>query len=213
MKFKFDRIAKYYDLLEILAFGKILSATRLYLLTKTCNLNDILLIGEGTGCFLKNLVRCYPKSSITILDSSNRMIDIMRGYIQISKIQNITILQEDYFNHIPRTKYDLIYTNFFLDCYKQNDVLKLVDKIKSMLNKSGEWNDVDFTTPHGRNSMNYNYNKFILKVLYKFFRLICKIESASIKNVDFDYQKFGFILDREVVYQFPSVRVRKYKLV
>lgn len=213
MQFKFDKIAKYYNLLEILAFGKILFVTRLYLLTRTNNPNNILVVGEGTGRFLKYLLNCYPKSSITIVDSSNRMIKIMRGYNQISKVQNITILQQDYFKHIPGAKYDLIYTNFFLDCFKSTDVLKIVGKIKVMLNETGEWNDVDFTVPHKSNLLNYYYNKLVLKVLYKFFRLICKIESASIKNVEFDYQKLGFILDREMVYQFPSVRVRKYKLV
>ena len=213
MKFQFDKIAKYYNLLEILAFGKILYGTRLYLLTRNSNPNNILLVGEGTGCFLKYLVNCYPKSSITIVDSSNRMIKKMREYNQISKVQNITILQQDYFKHIPAAKYDLIYTNFFLDCFKSTDVLKIIAKIRVMLNETGEWNDVDFTVPHKGNLLNYYYNKLIIKVLYKSFRLICKIESASIKDVDFDYQKLGFILDREMVYQFPSVRVRKYKLV
>ena len=213
MKFKFDRVAKYYNLLEILAFGKILYGTRLYFLTRTSKPNNILIVGEGTGHFLKYLVKCYPKSSITIVDSSNRMIKIMRGYNQISKVQNITILQQDYLKHIPRTKYDLIYTNFFLDCFKSTDVLEIVNKIRLMLNEIGEWNDVDFATPDKRNLLSYNYNNFILKVLYKSFRLVCKIESVSISDIDFDYQKLGFILDREIVYQFPSVRVRKYKLI
>ena len=46
MKFKFDTIAKYYNFLEILAFGKILYGTRLYFLTRTSNPNNILLVGE-----------------------------------------------------------------------------------------------------------------------------------------------------------------------
>ena len=212
MKFKFDTIAKYYNFLEILAFGKILYGTRLYSLNRTSNPNNILLVGEGTGCFSKYLVKCYPESSITILDSSNRMIKIIQGHNEISKVQNITISQQDYFKYTPAIKYDLICTNFFLDCFKSSDVLKIVGKIKLMLNETGVWNDVDFTMPHRKNLLNHNYNKLILEVLYNFFRLICKIESVSIKDVDFDYQKLGFILDRELVYQFPSVRVRKYKL-
>lgn len=212
MKFTFDRIAKYYNLLEILAFGKILYGIRLHLLTRTNSPNNILLIGEGTGHFLKYIVSCYPKSSITILDSSNRMIDIIRRYNQTSIVQNITILKQDYLKYIPRTKYDLIYTNFFLDCFKPTDVLEIVVKIKLMLNETGAWKDVDFTTPHKKNFFNHYYNKLILKVLYKSFRLFCKIESVSINDVDFDYQKFGFILDRETIYQFPSVRARKYKV-
>ena len=57
-----------------------------------------------------------------------------------------------------------------------------------------------------------NYNQLIFKVLYNSFRLICKIESVSIKDLDLNYQKLGFILDRQIVYQFPSIRVRKFKL-
>ena len=212
MKFKFDTIAKYYNFLEILAFGKILYGTRLHSLNRTSNPNNILLVGEGTGYFSKYLVKCYPKSSMIILDSSNQMIKIMQGHNEISKVQNITISQQDYFKHTPAIKYDLICSNFFLDCFKSSDVLRIVGKIKLMLNENGEWNDVDFTMPRRKNLLNCKYNKLILKILYTSFRLICKIESVSIEDVDFDYQKLGFILDREMVYQFPSVRVRKYKL-
>lgn len=212
MKFKFDTIAKYYNFLEILAFGRILYGTRIYLLNRTSNPFNILLVGEGTGCFSRYLVNCYPKSSITILDSSNRMIKIMRGQNQISKVQNITILQQDYFKYTPEIKYDLVFTNFFLDCFKSSDILEIVGKIRLMLNETGEWQDVDFTMPHKKNLLNYKYNQLIFKVLYNSFRLICKIESVSIKDLDLNYQKLGFILDRQIVYQFPSIRVRKFKL-
>jgi|GEM_PF-5717143 len=212
MKFKFDTIAKYYNFLEILAFGRILYGTRIYLLNRTSNPFNILLVGEGTGCFSRYLVNCYPKSSITILDSSNRMIKIMRGQNQISKVQNITILQQDYFKYTPGIKYDLVFTNFFLDCFKSSDILEIVGKIRLMLNETGEWQDVDFTMPHKKNLLNYKYNQLIFKVLYNSFRLICKIESVSIKDLDLNYQKLGFILDRQIVYQFPSIRVRKFKL-
>lgn len=212
MKLKFDTIAKYYNFLEILAFGRILYGTRIYLLNRTSNPFNILLVGEGTGCFSRYLVNCYPKSSITILDSSNRMIKIMRGQNQISKVQNITILQQDYFKYTPEIKYDLVFTNFFLDCFKSSDILEIVGKIRLMLNDTGEWQDVDFTMPHKKNLLNYNYNQLIFKVLYNSFRLICKIESVSIKDLDLNYQKLGFILDRQIVYQFPSIRVRKFKL-
>ncbi len=212
MKFKFDTIAKYYNFLEILAFGRILYGTRIYLLNRTSNPLNILLVGEGTGCFLKYLVNCYPKSSITILDSSNRMIKIMQGHNEISKVQNITILQQDYFKHAPAIKYDLIFTNFFLDCFKSSDVLEIVGKIRLMLNGTGEWRDVDFTMPHRRNLLNYNYHQLIFKVLYNSFRLICKIESVAINELNFDYQKLGLILNQHIVYQFPSIRVRKFKL-
>ena len=212
MKFKFDTIAKYYNFLEILAFGRILYGTRIYLLNRTSKPFNILLVGEGTGCFSRYLVNCYPKSSITILDSSNRMIKIMRGQNQISKVQNITILQQDYFKYTPEIKYDLVFTNFFLDCFKSSDLLEIVGNIRLMLNETGEWQDVDFTMPHKKNLLSYNYNQLIFKVLYNSFRLICKIESVSIKDLDLNYQKLGFILDRQIVYQFPSIRVRKFKL-
>tara|TARA_B100001093_G_scaffold500237_1_gene550475 strand:+ start:2224 stop:2865 length:642 start_codon:yes stop_codon:yes gene_type:complete len=212
MKFKFDIVAKYYNTLEILAFGKILYGTRLCFLTRSSNPINILLVGEGTGCFLKCLANCNPKSSITVIDSSKRMIKVIHECNYTTKVEDITILHQDYFNYSPIIKYDLIYTNFFLDCFKSADVLKIVGNIKSMLNETGEWNDVDFTKPNVSNLLNYTYNKLILNVLYKSFRLICKIESVSIKDVDFNHQKLGFILDREMIYQFPPVRVRRYKL-
>ena len=212
MKSKFDIIAKYYKILEILAFGKNLLNTRLYLLTKNKSQYKILIIGEGTGSFLKYLVNCYPKSSITIIDSSNKMNKIIEKFNQTSKNENITIFKQDYLKYISAFKYDLIYTNFFLDCFKSSDVLKIVTKIKLMLNESGEWNDVEFTKSQKSNFLNHNYNKLILNILYKFFRFICKIESSSIEDVDFNYQNLGFVLECEIFQPFPSVRCRKYKL-
>lgn len=212
MKSKFDIIAKYYKILEILAFGRNLLNTRLYLLTKNKSQYKILIIGEGTGSFLKYLANCYPKSSITIIDSSNKMNKIIEKFNQTLKDENITILKQDYLKYISAFKYDLIYTNFFLDCFKSSDVLKIVTKIKLMLNESGEWNDVEFTKSQKSNFLNHNYNKLILNILYKFFRFICKIESSSIEDVDFNYQNLGFVLECEIFQPFPSVRCRKYKL-
>ncbi len=212
MKSKFDIIAKYYNILEILAFGRNLLNTRLYLLSKNKSQYKILIIGEGTGSFLKYLVNCYPKSSITIIDSSNKMNKIIEKFNQTSKDENITIFKQDYLKYISAFKYDLIYTNFFLDCFKSSDVLKIVTKIKLMLNESGEWNDVEFTKSQKSNFLNHSYNKLILNILYKFFRFICKIEASSIEDVDFNYQNLGFVLECEIFQPFPSVRCRKYKL-
>ena len=73
-KATFDSIASFYPLLEQIVFGSTLSRSRRFFARRVTEGNDILLIGEGNGRFLSEMVKQTSSASFTVVDSSARML-------------------------------------------------------------------------------------------------------------------------------------------
>ena len=73
-KATFDSIASFYPLLEQIVFGSTLSRSRRFFARRVTEGNNILLIGEGNGRFLFETVKQTSSASVTVVDSSARML-------------------------------------------------------------------------------------------------------------------------------------------
>src|ERR1700722_13531112 len=74
----FDSIASFYPLLEQMVFGSTLSRSRRLFSERLLSGENILLIGEGNGRFLFEMVRKTSAASFTVVDSSARMLAAAR---------------------------------------------------------------------------------------------------------------------------------------
>ena len=73
-KTTFDLIARFYPLLEQTVFGSTLSRARGFFIPRVTEGNNILLIGEGNGRFLFEMAKQTSSRSVTVVDSSARML-------------------------------------------------------------------------------------------------------------------------------------------
>ena len=69
-KATFDFIADLYPVLEELVFGSTLSQSRKFFVPRVTEGNNVLLIGEGNGRFLFEIVKQTSSSTFTVVDSS-----------------------------------------------------------------------------------------------------------------------------------------------
>lgn len=73
-KATFDSIARFYPLLEQTVFGSTLSRAREIFVSRVTEGNNILLVGEGNGRFLFETIKQTSSASVTVVDSSARML-------------------------------------------------------------------------------------------------------------------------------------------
>jgi SAM-dependent methyltransferase len=74
----FDAIAPHYRWLESLTAGSLLQRCRTAFLHEIRNARNILLLGEGRGRFLREVLRQNPEARITCVDASARMLELAR---------------------------------------------------------------------------------------------------------------------------------------
>ena len=78
----YDSVAPFYVLLEKLSFGDELNIARRAFIDTVLNAKNTLLIGEGNGRFLGDCLKNKAGGAITILDSSRKMLDLLKSRIE-----------------------------------------------------------------------------------------------------------------------------------
>jgi hypothetical protein len=74
----FDAIAPHYRWLERVTAGSLLQRCRTQFIHEIKGAQSVLLLGEGRGRFLTELVRINPDAQITCVDASARMLELTR---------------------------------------------------------------------------------------------------------------------------------------
>lgn len=78
----FDAIAPHYRWLEWVTAGPLLQRCRIEFIHEIQNAGNILLLGEGRGRFLLELLRLNHEARITCLDASARMLELTWTHLQ-----------------------------------------------------------------------------------------------------------------------------------
>jgi len=96
----------------------VLSYTRYMLLPLLLNGNpkDILIIGLGSGSFVRFFHHHFPESRIEAVDYSQHVINLAKGYFQLPEDSHITLFCDDGYQFLKNktdNKYDLILIDAF----------------------------------------------------------------------------------------------------
>jgi len=140
-----DRIAPYYKLLEYLSFGPSLQRTRTHFLPYLQTQQRILLLGDGDGRFLAQLLNINPTATIDSYDLSAGMI--LEAKSRITKHQVNFYEQDITTTHLPNQTYDAIVANFFFDCFNTNQLTTLIASLKLSAQPDCLWFVSDFQIP------------------------------------------------------------------
>lgn len=168
----FDRLAPVYTGLTKLVFGNSLDEAQEYFLKILKPADRVLILGGGSGKFLKSLLKLHPHISIDYIDISPRMIALaQRKTVPSANVNFIVGTEQD----IPNTHYSVVITNFYLDLFSDQTLKSIIEKIKSHLQPKAAWLATDFVCEKW-------WHKLMLWVMYRFFNVTTGIEARQLPD-------------------------------
>jgi ubiquinone/menaquinone biosynthesis C-methylase UbiE len=204
----FDRVAPHYRWLEGLAFGNVLQRARVAWLTEIGTPVRVLLMGEGNGKFLSELLKMYPEVKVDCVDASARMLQLteerVRREIGGSK-QGLRLLHEDLWTWSPEPNaYELIVTHFVLDCFRENEIERIVAKLAGAARRNAFWLLADFAIP--TRGMARLHAQLWLRAMYWFFRATTRISSRELIDPSELLRTHDFRLVGQTVTRFGLIK-------
>jgi SAM-dependent methyltransferase len=191
----FDRLAAHYHWMEKIFAGGLMQRCRTMFLPHTKNRRHALLVGEGTGKFLVELLRVNPKIRITCVEHSEGMIRQARQRLVRERLDDsqIQFLQMDVLHWTPpEEKFDLVVTHFFLDCFRAEQLEKLVPRLAGSTTAEAIWLLADFRVAE-RGWRRWRA-AVILTMLYAFFKLTTALSANRLTPPDKFLSDAGFKL-------------------
>jgi SAM-dependent methyltransferase len=193
----FDLLAPHYRWMErVLAGGK-LQRCRTEFLNRIPAPKRALLVGEGNGRFLEEFARRFPAAGVTCIDASAKMLEAARSANPSNA--NVQFVNVDIFDwNPPRGAFDLIVTNFFLDCFQRDQLANVVSKLGFAAMGQATWLLADFCEP--KRGWKKWRARWILTSMYFFFRFATKLPAKRLTPPDEFLERGGFKLRERLFY-------------
>jgi ubiquinone/menaquinone biosynthesis C-methylase UbiE len=175
----FDRLARFYPAMEFLLAGQKLQRCRLAFLNEAETAKNILLVGEGHGRFLEALLKLNPNARICCVDSSARMLNMAKKQVAAeNRLERIQFVISSIEEFQPEQRFDFIATQFFLDCFTEAELARIVPKLAGLLQPAGKWLLCDFQVPAAR--WRSTRARIVLFLAYSFFRRATGLSARKI---------------------------------
>lgn len=177
MPANFDPLARWYGIMEALAFGGALQRCRVALLDEVQSARRVLIVGEGTGRFLEALLNKNTVAEVTVIDLSQRMIQ--RAQRRIGNSARARFVHGNLLDPaIPLPPADLVVTDFFLDCFDESELDVAIGRLRHALSRGGKWLWSDFAIPES-GPMKW-WSTLVVGFLYGFFRFASGISARRL---------------------------------
>lgn len=189
----FCNLARSYHLLETVAFGPVLNRARLAWIDHLATVDPILLLGDGDGRSLCAILELNRGANITSIDSSPTMIEQARQRIRRVHPHAMNRVswrcQDIRETRLPRNQYRAVVTQFFFDCFRQDEVIDIHGNISQSLKVDGRWIWSDFVVPN--DPLRAFLARSYLGLLYRFFRWQTDISAHHLPAVPPLFAKSG----------------------
>jgi ubiquinone/menaquinone biosynthesis C-methylase UbiE len=185
----FDFVAPHYHWMEAIVFGHALQQARTYWIDRISRPERTLILGEGNGRFLCELLRVHPGIEVDCVDSSNTMLQLTRRRLLRTcpeSFSHVHFFCEDVLKWSPQKSYDLLVTHFFLDCFPRNQLSSIVEKLANAATPNAAWLIADFTEPQTRFARVNAH--LLLGLMYTFFGIAAGIAARELVD-PFPYLK------------------------
>lgn len=194
----FDRIASLYQWLEYLSFGPLLARCRNAHLSQLTKSRHALLLGDGDGRFLANLLAANPALTADVVDSSPAMLRLLERRVRRSGSQaraRICLHSIDALEWTPSNSYDLIVTHFFLDCFFPVQMERLFDRLLPHARPGAQWVISEFAIP--RNAVAALMARGLVAMLYRAFGVLTGLQVRALPDYPAALLRRGFSLSHE----------------
>jgi ubiquinone/menaquinone biosynthesis C-methylase UbiE len=179
-----DPIARWYRWFEYLGFGRELERRREALLGSVADARKVLALGVGDGRGLVALLRENRRATVDAVDVSAAMLTLARAR---AGSERVTYRCGDALAvPLADARYDLIVTHFFLDCFEEEDLDRLVDRVARAAGPNARWVVSDFRRPG-----------WFVGMLYLFFRTTTGLRTRRLVDYHSVLECRGFRLARE----------------
>jgi ubiquinone/menaquinone biosynthesis C-methylase UbiE len=188
----FNLIARPYRWLEYLTLGQALEHCRLHHLPQLFPQTSALILGDGDGRFLAQLLTQSPHLYADAVDTSPTMLHLLRQRCAATAPDAATRLQTHQTNaltYTPTRTYDLVVTHFFLDCLTQPELNTLITRITPSLSPQALWLVSDFQIPAGPIRLPA---KLLVRTLYFAFRVLTGLRTTRLPNHEAPLTQAGF---------------------
>jgi len=179
----FDALAAHYWWLETVTFGPLLQRCRTAHLPRLAGCRRALVVGDGDGRFLAELLRANPAVAADSLDISPGMLAAARRRVRglpgagrarfvVGDVRTVAL---------PAAAYDLVVTNFVLDCFPADQLAGVVTRLAAAAAPDSLWLEGDFAVPAGR--WRGQAARLALAGMYAAFRSAARISAAELVDV------------------------------
>jgi trans-aconitate methyltransferase len=164
----FDPVARPYRWLEYMTFGPWLERCRGAQLAHLTSARRALLLGDGDGRFLAQLLSTSPNLTADVVDSSPAMLRILSR--RVGRENRICLHRADALAWKPTGHYALIISHFFLDCFFPDQLEQLFDRLLPHTPPGAQWVISEFAIPG--NAIAACAARGIIALLYRSFGLL-----------------------------------------
>lgn len=172
----FNAIAKYYDTIKYLVFGKSMLRSQLHFIEEIPRRGNFLILGGGSGEMLKPTLAASPGCRIVYVEASSEMLHYAKSRISDDHRKSIRFIhgtEDDIPEHM---EFQVIITNFFLDLFEDSQALDISKTLKSRMSHDGLWIVTDFV------DAGKWWHRVLLRLMYRFFILTCHIEAQHLPD-------------------------------
>jgi ubiquinone/menaquinone biosynthesis C-methylase UbiE len=191
---RFDHLARHYDWMESVLAGTKLERCRNALWEDIPPFENALLAGEGHGKFLASLLRRNPSARVTCVDASRKMLEVARERLRLEALPNqgVEFVHAEVLSwNPPSARFDLVATNFFLDCFPEEQLSVVINTLQKAARPDASWLVSDFQIP--RAGIKRWRAQIIHRLMYGFFRIVTKLPASSLVSPQPFLRQHGFV--------------------
>lgn len=187
----FDRLSPFYDTLARLFPGGWIERSQCVHLSRIRSARRVLIVGGGTGIFLRALLESGFEGTIVYVDVSKKMIRRARLKIADRHTSRVDFRHEDVRDLESHPAFDLICTHYVLDVFAATELDDVMDRLDRALEPGGLWLCTDFSPTQGR-WFRRTLQGGLLRVLYTFFGVVCGIQPRSLPPIQAAFSRLGY---------------------
>ncbi len=191
----FDALAPHYRWMEWLLAGGKLQRCRTAFLAHVRHARNAVLLGEGNGRFLGAFAAINRSAQITVVDASEGMLHQAqrRAARDHYGLRRIHYVHADILEWTPPlVAFDLIVTNFFFDCFREDQLAALLPRLAPSASVNAQWIVSDFRVPP-QGPARWRAQG-IVAAMYCFFRVATRLPASGLPSVAPMLEGSGFRL-------------------
>lgn len=192
----FDFVAPFYDSLARLIFGDALERSAIHFLDEIGETANVLIVGGGTGKILTSLPKC---DQTTYLEKSSKMIARAKRKAPNGAVR---FVEMDFLDFETTTRYDFVICPFFLDCFDDVGLAKILERIHQLLRNNGRLIVTDFQSKP---------ESTLMKSMHYFFRAFSSLESKKLNDIHQFITQSEFQTEKEEFFYKNMIFSRLYR--
>ena len=109
----------------------------------------------------------------------------------------------------PERRFDVVVAAFFLDCFDETAVQRLLPRVLDSVAEGGSFYYVDFVVPPGKVSA--VYAKLMLAVMHRFFAWQTGLSNSSLVDVPTRFRRLNWVVSHQLDQHFGMITARIYR--